>query len=46
MYGTEPPYNELQYNEPRLNEILNITNKIWKPKPKLYFYLTNNANAR
>ena len=36
MYGTEP-----RYNEPRYNEILDITNTIEDPKRKIYPDITN-----
>ena len=36
MYGREPRYNELRYNE-----ILIITSKIQKPKRKMYPDKTN-----
>ena len=42
MYGIE-----LQYNEPRYNEFLDITNIIWKPKRKIHLDITNyNVNTR
>ena len=41
-YGIEP-----RYNEPRCNEFFDITNIIWKPKRKIYLYITNyNVNTR
>ena len=42
MCGIEP-----RYNEPRCNEVLDITNIIRKPKRKIYLDRTNyNANTR
>ena len=39
MYGTEP-----QYNEPRCNEILIITNTTKKPKHKINPDITNKCH--
>ena len=41
-YGIEP-----RYNEPQCNEFFDITKIIWKPKRKIYLYITNyNVNTR
>ena len=36
MYVTEP-----RYNEPRYNEIFDITNTIWQPRRKIYLDIRN-----